>query len=308
MSRARPLTERKPDCVEPGQGTEHHPRGLAMLPRTVFVPASAGLAVADLDGAIASATRIGAHVRIAAFAWSPPLPVATPYDMGGFNEPLWSAEVRKTHERVQHHAAAVRRALETAGASGAVDTSLVEHAQLDALVGMHAAFSDIVMVPAGLRDEARRRVVNGGLFLSAAPVVLLGADALDLGRLERVVIGWDGGMEAGAAARAVLPWLRAEMEVELLLVDPVADTGAFGAEPGAQAAEWLARHGASVAVRRLPCEGRSVARVIQQRASDWNADLIAVGGYGHSRLRERVFGGTTRSMVEEGDRPVLLAR
>ena len=202
----------------------------------------------------------------------------------------------------------MRLALDAAGARGDVDASLVERAQIDALVGMHAAFADIALVPATLRDEMRRRVVNGALFLSAAPVLLLGEEAIDLGALRRIVIGWDGGVAASAAARAVLPLLRRQTRIELVLVDPIADSDAFGAEPGAQAAGWLARHGPTVDVVRLPHEGRPVAETIIRHAGDVDADLLVMGGYGHSRLRERVFGGTTRSVVDEADRPVLLAR
>ena len=73
-------------------------------------------------------------------------------------------------------------------------------------------------------------------------------------------------------------------------------------------ARGLARHGVKVGVDRLPSSGRSVATVLKQHATDMDADLIVMGGYGHSRLRERIFGGVTRSMLEEPVLPILMAR
>ena len=73
-------------------------------------------------------------------------------------------------------------------------------------------------------------------------------------------------------------------------------------------AQGLARHGVKVGVDRLPSSGQSVATVLKQHATDMDADLIVMGGYGHSRLRERIFGGVTRSMLDEPVLPMLMAR
>ena len=73
-------------------------------------------------------------------------------------------------------------------------------------------------------------------------------------------------------------------------------------------ARGLARHGVKVGVDRLPSSGQSVATVLKQHATDMDADLIVMGGYGHSRLRERIFGGVTRSMLDEPVLPILMAR
>ena len=73
-------------------------------------------------------------------------------------------------------------------------------------------------------------------------------------------------------------------------------------------AQGLARHGVKVSVDRLPSSGQFVATVLKQHATDMDADLIVMGGYGHSRLRERIFGGVTRSMLDEPVLPMLMAR
>jgi nucleotide-binding universal stress UspA family protein len=63
-----------------------------------------------------------------------------------------------------------------------------------------------------------------------------------------------------------------------------------------------------VTVDRLPSQGRTVASVLSQHATDTAADLLVMGAYGHSRLRQRIFGGVTSAMIEKPPLPVLMAR
>ncbi len=90
------------------------------------------------------------------------------------------------------------------------------------------------------------------------------------------------------------------------MVDPRASYGRNGEEPGADVAGYLVRHDVSVAVERLPSEGRSVDEVLNRYAQDASAELIVMGAYGHSRMRERVFGGVTQSMLETATVPLLM--
>lgn len=94
--------------------------------------------------------------------------------------------------------------------------------------------------------------------------------------------------------------------MHVTLVDPTAIGSASGREPGAEIASYLARHGVNVIVDRLPSMGRPVADVLKLHARDIGADMIVMGAYGHSRLRERLFGGVTKSMIEQCDVPVLM--
>lgn len=123
----------------------------------------------------------------------------------------------------------------------------------------------------------------------------------------RIVVAWDHRPEAARAARAALPLLKGAAEVRLVLVDPSADEFRHGEEPGADAATWLARHGVKVTVDRLPT-GPGVAATIARHATDCGAELLVMGAYGHSRLRERILGGVTCSMLEMPTTPLLLTR
>jgi nucleotide-binding universal stress UspA family protein len=95
--------------------------------------------------------------------------------------------------------------------------------------------------------------------------------------------------------------------VNVVLVDPTASRW-NGHEPGADVATYLARHGVKVTVDRLPSAERPVNEVLNEHAIDTSADLIVIGAYGHTRLRERIFGGVTKAMIEAPVVPVLLVR
>ena len=77
--------------------------------------------------------------------------------------------------------------------------------------------------------------------------------------------------------------------------------------PGADMAHHLARHGLNVELKRIVDGGGDVASAILSHAADSSADLIVMGGYGHSRLREYVLGGATRGILTSMTVPVLMS-
>src|SRR5690606_27387176 len=90
----------------------------------------------------------------------------------------------------------------------------------------------------------------------------------------RILVAWDGRIEASRAMSEARGMLAAAADVRLVLVDPHGGDEAHGAEPGADAAAYLARHGVSVTVERLANEGLSVAEVLARRALDFGADML----------------------------------
>ena len=96
--------------------------------------------------------------------------------------------------------------------------------------------------------------------------------------------------------------------MRIALIDPAEGESGHGAEPGADVAAYLARHGVKVTVDRVPRQGKSVASMLRQHAVDTTAELLVMGGYGHSRLRERIFGGVTKSMLDRPPLPIFMAR
>ena len=158
------------------------------------------------------------------------------------------------------------------------------------------------------REMLKDKVVEGALFSSGKPLLLVPEGSRPTLKPKRVMIAWDSRLEASRAVRESLELLDGAEEVRIVLIDPTEGESGHGAEPGADVATYLARHGAKVTVDRLPSQGKTVASALRQHAVDTAAELLVIGAYGHSRLRERIFGGVTKSMLESATLPILMAR
>jgi nucleotide-binding universal stress UspA family protein len=122
----------------------------------------------------------------------------------------------------------------------------------------------------------------------------------------RVLIGWDGSREASRALHEALPLIEPEAAVTVLSID--SGEAAGGVLPSAEmAAAHLRRHGIEAKAEHAPSLDLAIADIILARAADIAADLIVSGAYGHSRLRESLLGGTSRSLFERMTAPVLMS-
>ena len=119
-----------------------------------------------------------------------------------------------------------------------------------------------------------------------------------------VMLCWNGTREAARAATGALPILKQADKVIILLIDPRNDGDE---QPGASIARWLGRHGVKAVVQRDTAAESSVGGVILSRAADQDADLIVMGLYGHSRMREWVLGGASRTLLASMTVPLLVA-
>jgi nucleotide-binding universal stress UspA family protein len=122
-----------------------------------------------------------------------------------------------------------------------------------------------------------------------------------------VMLCWNASRESARAAADALPFVRAAEKVIVLVVDPEVSAAAHGQEPGADVATWLARHGVKVVVQRDVATDAKVGEIILSRAADHGVDLIVMGIYGHSRLREFVLGGASRTLLSSMTAPVLMS-
>jgi nucleotide-binding universal stress UspA family protein len=122
-----------------------------------------------------------------------------------------------------------------------------------------------------------------------------------------VMLCWNASRESTRAASDALPFLAAAEKVIVLVIDGRASPGGHGAEPGADVARWLASHGVKATVQRDVAADTDVGSVILSRAADHAIDLIVMGIYGHSRLREMVLGGASRTLLSSMTVPVLMA-
>lgn len=124
----------------------------------------------------------------------------------------------------------------------------------------------------------------------------------------RVLVAWNGSVEAARAVTGALPLLRRAAKVTIAVFDPRVGDRAHGEEPGADIALYLARHGVNVevTVERRPATS-DVGNALLTLAANLSADLIVMGAYGHTRLREMLLGGATRTVLASMTVPVLMA-
>ncbi len=124
---------------------------------------------------------------------------------------------------------------------------------------------------------------------------------------DNVMLCWSATRESARAAADALPLLRAAKKVTVLVVDPRTSPSGHGAEPGADVAQWLVRHGVKVTVQRDVAADSDVGGVILSRAADLDVDLIVMGVYGHSRVREMVLGGASRTLLASMTVPAFIS-
>lgn len=174
---------------------------------------------------------------------------------------------------------------------------------------LHARYADLVVAAQPQADDEGDLIgLADDLALSAGRPVLFHPYAGSFPTVgKRVLIAWDGGREAARAVSDALPLLRRADAVEVAVFDPQRARRNHGAQPGADVALFLARHGVKVTVHTQSGAGYDVGAQILSRAADTSADLIVMGAYGHARVRELVLGGVTRTVLEAMTVPVLMS-
>lgn len=147
------------------------------------------------------------------------------------------------------------------------------------------------------------------VFDSGRPVLLVPYGFSAPSEISRIAVAFNGKREAARAAFDALPLLVAVKSVEIIWVDPP-ETGGQKANTvaGTALAEALDRHGVKVTVKPLISQGLSAQETIRQYVMQNGIDLLVMGAYSHSRLRELVFGGVTRSILTDMPTMTLLSR
>jgi nucleotide-binding universal stress UspA family protein len=183
----------------------------------------------------------------------------------------------------------------------------------DALEAMrvNARYADLVVVGQHERGTERETGITPGfvdeLVISCPrPVLVVPYAGRFSGVGKRALVAWNASTEASRAVAGALPLLARAGRVNVVVFEAVSP-GDHGEEPGADAALYLARHGVKATVSRYLNPSIDIGSQILTRAADLSVDLIVMGAYGHSRLRELVLGGATRTLLESMTVPVLMS-
>jgi nucleotide-binding universal stress UspA family protein len=140
------------------------------------------------------------------------------------------------------------------------------------------------------------------------PVLVIPRSGVNKLLLDTIIIGWNGSREATRATFDSLPFLRCAKDVRIVWVDPEEEFYKSGVLPGAELAEALSRHGVKAVVEPMRI-GREEepGKALLRKTSDLGAGLLVMGAYGHSRLREFILGGATRTAINTMKCPVLMS-
>ena len=152
-----------------------------------------------------------------------------------------------------------------------------------------------------------RSLPEGVILASGRPALLVPYVGAAATFGQRVMVAWDASREAARAVNDALPLLERAKAVSVVTVNPREQPFGHGEEPGADIGLHLARHGIKVEVRRVEARDLDTANAMLSHAANESADLLVMGAYGHSRLREVVLGGVTRTILAEMTVPVLMS-
>lgn len=147
-------------------------------------------------------------------------------------------------------------------------------------------------------------IAESVLFQSGRPVIVVPYIQKGGFTAERVMVCWDGGRAATRAVSDALPVLKKAKQVDVVIIS--GEEGKGDELAGADIGEHLSRHGLKVEVKSIVADGE-VQSTLLSHAADTGADLLVMGGYGHSRLREFILGGVTRGILGSMTIPCLMS-
>jgi nucleotide-binding universal stress UspA family protein len=263
--------------------------------------------VSAVDDAIDLAAALGAKVSAIACE----VKINVPGSLLGrrfLNVPAMIAdEAKKSAANAQQLLAAFQAAAEK---SGVFQERIVEQcltSEVPEVLVEYSRLRDLTIVPMPERDYLDQWYAESVIFGSGRPTVILPHERKRSGSfaLDTVIVAWDFSRAATRAMADAMPILEKAKRVCVLTVtkEKAIDTRRSGAE----LAKHLARHGADVVLDDVDAKGRGIGEVFEAHVTYRNADLLVMGAYGHSRFREFVLGGATRSMLTRPPSPIFMS-
>ncbi len=256
------------------------------------------------DYAISLASAFEAHIAGVAFVYAAIIPVSA---VGYIPREVIDVQLRENEAAAKAAIGRFNAAVARTGVSA--EPLLLDGDVADASrrFSRIARYFDVAVVgqPKPEASHVEAMIGESTLFEAGRPVIMVPYVQRAPVRLDKVMVCWDGG---GSAARAVgdaMPLLKRARKVEIVII--AHERGKPTEIEGVDLGRHLARHGLNVAVERIPGGDINVGEALLSRAADSGADLMVMGGYGHSRLREFVLGGVTRSILQSMTVPVLMS-
>jgi nucleotide-binding universal stress UspA family protein len=259
-------------------------------------------AVARNAAAVAAALKAEIH----AFALTvriPPVSNALSRVMLDLPSMIREAEAL-SDQRAAHLLDEVAKAATSAG-TGATKTMIdAPPASIGDVAATQARYFDISLIGWEAANEASRMIAEAVIFGSGRPVILM-PELAPIDALDHIAIAWDGSRVSARAVADARPLLQSAAKVSVLTVideKPLAEK-----EPGRRLVDSLKRGGISAEIVELKAEDCAISETLQQRAIEMGGNLLVMGGYGHSRVRDFVLGGATEGVLRSLLLPILLS-
>ena len=254
--------------------------------------------------AVSVARTFEAHLTGIAFVYEPVIPATI---MGGI--PTEIIESQRADSLKHAETAVTGFTTLVNDSSVAFDTRTVDASLAGAseVFGQIARRFDLSIVGQADKDGTSPAdlIIEGAMFQSGRPVIVVPFIQNEGLKLDRVVIGWDGSRQAARAIADSIPFLQRAGRVEIVVV--FGERGKTYQTQGAVMTEHLLRHGINAELKRITAPKVDVQTTLLSYVSDSGADFLVMCAYGHSRLRELILGGVTRSMLASMTVPVLMA-
>ena len=282
-----------------------------LLPLTGTAAGEAALSTALIAARIWNAHVTALHVRVDSRDVAP---LAGEGLSGAMIEEMMTATERESTDRSHAVRALFERFVASQGvqvtdASRSMSIPTASFASIigreEDLVAQQARLADLTVVPhpeAG-EDVSSSDALHAVLFDSGCPVLVAPhIPPTSLGT--RICVAWNGSPQSAAAVRAALPWLQRAAAVRVLTSDEYVRRGPLAADM----ITYLHLHGISPDLATFRSVDRLVGVGLLAAAKDFDADLLAMGAYSQSRLRQMILGGVTRTVLEKSKLPLLMCR
>ncbi|QFU17698.1 universal stress protein [Microvirga thermotolerans] len=218
---------------------------------------------------------------------------------------LVAAENRRLLEQARAAVEKIRQDAMAQGVSCSSEAIQKHYALLASSFTKRVRTHDLVIVDAEPDSlSLRRGLLEEALFNGGRPMLVIPPN-VETFRVQNILVAWDGSAKATRAVNDALPFLRAADHVEVLSV--IGEKDMSRSVPGADLAPHLARHGVNCTVKDLSTPNGDAAEIVRSQAAMNRADLIVMGAYVHSRLRQLVLGGVTQAMLRDCSIPLMLS-
>lgn len=272
-----------------------------MLPKETLAVVTGPDQTAALAAAETLALRWKAHVTLLHLAQMPePVGVSPSFGSDLWTQALADARTSATKDRDE-----LERWRSLSKAKAELRSVEVMGAAADVIVAYSAMHADLTVMECGT-TPLQEVAFEAALFRSGRPVLVVPKGWSGGAVGERIVIAWNGKREAARAVADAQPFLQEAKAVHIVTVDVEAPFEGAAA-PGVEIAAHLTRHGLQVELHQCEGRGRPAETVLVEEARRIGADLMVLGGYGHSRLRQFVFGGVTRALSRHAPLPLFMS-